>query len=106
MRLLRADALLFEEFIGEDILEYAILSHCWEQEQDELSYQDMCRVIKHSSTTLGTGHIRGKRGFYKIRSFRRKALEDGYKYVWADTCCIDKSSSAELQEAINSMYQW
>ena len=26
---------------------------------------------------------------------------------WAvDTCCIDKSSSAELTESINSMYRW
>ena len=27
-------------------------------------------------------------------------------YLWADTCCIDKSSSAELSEAINSMCRW
>ncbi|KAI0871149.1 hypothetical protein GGS24DRAFT_492441 [Hypoxylon argillaceum] len=32
--------------------------------------------------------------------------ESGYSYVWIDTCCIDKSSSAELTEAINSMYAW
>jgi hypothetical protein len=25
---------------------------------------------------------------------------------WIDTCCIDKSSSAELSEAINSMFKW
>ena len=33
-------------------------------------------------------------------------MEDGYSWVWVDTCCIDKSSSAELSEAINSMYLW
>jgi hypothetical protein len=26
--------------------------------------------------------------------------------VWIDTCCIDKRSSAELSEAIDSMYRW
>jgi hypothetical protein len=25
---------------------------------------------------------------------------------WIDTCCIDKTSSAELSEAINSMFKW
>lgn len=104
MRLLRAETLRFEDFIGEDIPEYAILSHRWEQ--DELSYQDMCRVIEHGKVAPGMRHIREKQGFRKIHKFSRQALKDGYEYVWADTCCIDKSSSAELQEAINSMYQW
>ena len=26
--------------------------------------------------------------------------------MWIDSCCIDKSSSSELSEAISSMYQW
>ncbi|EJF60827.1 hypothetical protein DICSQDRAFT_24722, partial [Dichomitus squalens LYAD-421 SS1] len=34
------------------------------------------------------------------------ALAEGYEFAWADTCCIDKSSSAELSEALNSMYNW
>ncbi len=33
-------------------------------------------------------------------------MVDGVRYIWIDTCCIDKSSSAELSEAINSMYRW
>ncbi|KAH6871654.1 heterokaryon incompatibility protein-domain-containing protein [Thelonectria olida] len=104
MRLLRAETLQFEEFIGDDIPEYAILSHCWEQ--DELSYQDMCRVIENSKVAPGMRDIQEKQGFRKSYSFSHQALKDGYEYVWADTCCIDKSSSAELQEAINSMYRW
>ncbi|KUI59526.1 Vegetative incompatibility protein HET-E-1 [Cytospora mali] len=35
-----------------------------------------------------------------------QAAKDGLKYAWVDTCCIDKSSSAELSEAINSMFRW
>jgi hypothetical protein len=34
------------------------------------------------------------------------AREYGLQYAWIDTCCIDKSSSAELSEAINSMFAW
>jgi hypothetical protein len=36
----------------------------------------------------------------------REGSTDGHKYVWIDTCCIDKRSSAELSEAINSMWKW
>ncbi|KAM5546153.1 hypothetical protein V8D89_000279 [Ganoderma adspersum] len=42
----------------------------------------------------------------KIREACRVARENGYRYIWIDSCCIDKSSSSELSEAINSMYKW
>ena len=42
----------------------------------------------------------------KIRNFLLKAEEHGFDWAWADTCCIDKTSSAELTEAINSMFQY
>ncbi|OCK73943.1 HET-domain-containing protein [Lepidopterella palustris CBS 459.81] len=45
-------------------------------------------------------------GLDKIRKTCRRAKADGHQYVWIDTCCIDKSSSAELSEAINSMFSW
>ncbi|KAI6138370.1 hypothetical protein BKA82DRAFT_58501, partial [Pisolithus tinctorius] len=34
------------------------------------------------------------------------AVKDGYEWLWIDTCCIDKRSSSELSEAINSMFRW
>ena len=37
---------------------------------------------------------------------RDQVIQDGLEYVWNDTCCIDKKSSAELSEAINSMFRW
>jgi hypothetical protein len=46
-----------------------------------------------------------KLGYQKLEACCKVALESGYQYVWCDTCCIDKSSSAELSEAINSMYE-
>ena len=42
----------------------------------------------------------------KIRNACAIARRFGYRYLWLDSCCIDKSSSAELSEAINSMYRW
>ena len=50
--------------------------------------------------------IRQRLGYWKIQNTCRQARKDGYKWVWVDTCCIDKRSSAELSEVINSMYRW
>ncbi|KPI44959.1 Vegetative incompatibility protein HET-E-1 [Cyphellophora attinorum] len=74
---------------------YAILSHTWGPVEDEVSVED-----------LRKGMYGGKIGFAKLRYCARQAKVDGLDYCWIDTCCIDKSSSAELSEAINSMYQW
>jgi hypothetical protein len=93
MRLINTGTGAFEEFIGRDIPKYAILSHTWEEE--EVSYQDY----------LGCACLH-KKGYEKIRKTLELAREDDVLYAWVDTCCIDKSSSAELTEAINSMYQW
>lgn len=72
---------------------YAILSHTWTGQ--EVVYTDI------AANTAKT-----KRAYHKIEYTCRQALSDGYDYAWADNCCIDKSSSAELSEAINSMYEW
>ncbi|EKJ72903.1 hypothetical protein FPSE_06949 [Fusarium pseudograminearum CS3096] len=76
---------------------YAILSHTWSD--DEVSFQDIKSIP--SGNDLAT-----KAGWSKIEHACRLALSFGLSYVWVDTCCIDKSSSAELQEAINSMFRW
>jgi len=73
---------------------YAILSHTWEE--DEVMYEDM--------ENLDSAHQ--KKGFRKIELCCRQAAEDELEWAWVDTCCIDKRSSAELSEAINSMYKW
>ena len=98
MRLINTETLLFEEF-HRDIPPYAILSHRWEEE--EVAFADYpAQLAVHAS-----GGTR-KKGFTKIELCARQARLDGLPYCWADTCCIDKSSSAELTEAINSMYAW
>ncbi|KAL1595949.1 hypothetical protein SLS60_009639 [Paraconiothyrium brasiliense] len=80
----------------EDPVPYAILSHRWGNDEDEVSFVD----IQNSEVA------QRKKGFDKIKGCCAQALRNGLEYVWVDTCCIDKSSSAELQEAINSMYLW
>ncbi|RDH35948.1 ankyrin repeat-containing domain protein [Aspergillus welwitschiae] len=82
-----------EEFPDVPSDKYAILSHTWGK--GEVSLYD-----------LQSGLAGNKQGFKKIRKCCAKALDDGFKYTWIDTCCIDKTSSAELFEAINSMYRW
>ena len=93
MRLINTETLELQEFFDSDIPPYAILSHRWEQ--DEISYKDMLEGKKRKGA-----------GYAKIRNFCAIALRDAYGWAWVDTCCIDKSSSADLSEAINAMFGW
>ncbi|PMD24631.1 HET-domain-containing protein [Hyaloscypha hepaticicola] len=81
MRLLNTATSKLEEFSGSNIPKYAILSHRW-------------------------GTMANFEGWFKIRRSCEQAIIDGYKWIWVDSCCIDKTSSAELSEAINSMFNW
>ncbi|KAI0140460.1 heterokaryon incompatibility protein-domain-containing protein [Xylariaceae sp. FL1272] len=72
---------------------YAIFSHTWGD--DEVVFEDFEK-----------GHPEMKPSYKKVQSACREALRNGYDYIWIDNCCIDKRSSAELSEAINSMYAW
>ncbi|KAI9772610.1 MAG: hypothetical protein M1839_002423 [Geoglossum umbratile] len=93
MRLLSTDNFEVKEFGDDEVPRYAILSHTWDEE--EVTFQDM----------EGT-RVANKKGHEKVKSCCSVARASGLKYVWIDTCCIDKTSSAELSEAINSMYRW
>ncbi|KAN0073072.1 HET domain containing protein [Elaphomyces granulatus] len=81
--------------VSDDIPRYAILSHTWGPDTEEVNFQDM-----------RDGTAKSKPGYVKIQFCGEQARRDGWKYFWIDSCCIDKSSSAELQEAINSMFRW
>ena len=70
----------------------------------EVDYEEMVDLAKMD--TEEQDNIRCRLGYKKIVDACRQAKRDGYKWVWIDTCCIDKRSSAELSEAINSMYRW
>jgi Heterokaryon incompatibility protein (HET) len=74
---------------------YAILSHTWRLDGGEVKFQH-----------VQEGTAKSKAGYDKIRFCGQKAASHGLKYFWVDSCCIDKSNSAELQEAITSMFRW
>ncbi|KAG7406773.1 Vegetative incompatibility protein HET-E-1 [Fusarium oxysporum f. sp. rapae] len=93
MRLLNSTSFELVEFVGDSIPPYAILSHTWASEEVTFSYLQQ-REYEHL------------KGFAKLKSCCAQAVQDGLEWAWIDTCCIDKSSSAELSEAINSMYLW
>ena len=80
---------------------YAILSHTWQAE--EQTFQDL-RAIQEQCKTNGQNPLNRVRE--KIKRCCGIARRDGYRWVWIDTCCIDKTSSTELSEAINSMWRW
>jgi hypothetical protein len=87
---------LTEDLVGDDPTpRYAILSHTWGLDTEEVTFEDMIN---------GTGEK--KPGYEKIRFCGEQARQDGLRYFWIDTCCINKANYAELSHAINSMYRW
>ena len=91
------------EFRDDEATKYAILSHRW-IDPKEVDYEEMVDLAKMDRQEQD--EIRGRLGYKKIVDTCKQAKRDGYEWVWVDTCCIDKRSSAELSEAINSMYRW
>ncbi|KAH0431149.1 het domain-containing protein [Colletotrichum camelliae] len=100
MRLINVSTYEIEEFFGEEIPNYAILSHTWIG-GEEVTFQEFSDQKEKAKNGART-----KSGWDKIENTARLAWEDKHEHVWIDTCCIDKTSSAELTEAINSMMSW
>jgi len=92
------------EFGDDEVEKYAILSHRWMKEAEEVDYREMVKLAKMPPGKRDEICQRG--GYKKILQSCEQARNDGYEWLWVDTCCIDKRSSAELSEAINSMYRW
>ncbi|KAJ4305075.1 hypothetical protein N0V90_000605 [Kalmusia sp. IMI 367209] len=86
-----------KDFGGDDPIPcYAILSHTWEEDQEqEVTFQDLKEGIRKK-----------KNGYEKIQFCRQQAERDRLRYFWVDTCCINKIHIVELQGAINSMFRW
>ena len=100
-----------------DIPSYAILSHTWEhgkevtlQELEELAVEEISSPLgsmpERDSYYRPAHPTQNRTGFSKIVECCRKARLHSLKYVWIDTCCIDKKDPTELSEAINSMFRW
>ncbi|PMD62238.1 HET-domain-containing protein [Hyaloscypha bicolor E] len=106
-----------EEYFNEDIPPYAILSGTWGKEEVTLHEwtklylrRDLEKHFGNSMAGTFADHEREttqqKSGYAKIVSCCHQARSSNIDYIWADTCCIDKTSGAELSEAINSMLRW
>ena len=94
MHLIDVRTLKLKQFIEGSIPPYAILSHRWFDE--EPTFKEVLKERLDPS----------KKGHKKLVRACETATRYEVNYLWTDTCCIDKRSSAELSEAINSMYAW
>ncbi|KAI2621178.1 hypothetical protein GGR54DRAFT_91479 [Hypoxylon sp. NC1633] len=100
IRLIDTRTLQLTSVIGKELPKFAILSHTWSHD-GEISFQEMAAINDdpcHPATK--------KSGYVKVVEVCRMARSHEIPYAWVDTCCIDKTSSSELGEAINSMYRW
>ena len=95
-------AKILEYCDDEATIRYAILSHRWTRK--EVNYVEITELEKMGREDRN--EIRSRDGYQKILKSCEQARKDGYEWLWVDTCCIDKRSSAELSETINSMYRW
>lgn len=86
---------LTPHFKDEEVPRYAILSHTWGPDTEEVTFRD-----------ISDGKGKDKEGYEKIQFCGEQARRDGLQYFWVDTCCIDKSDNTELSESINSMFRW
>jgi hypothetical protein len=101
MRLLNTRSLEFScVYVPNRVPDYVILSHRWGSE--EVTYADIIQAPLSEPASV----TRNKAGFLKVQEACALALQNGYEWIWIDSCCIDKSSSAELQETINLMWKY
>jgi hypothetical protein len=96
---------------------YAILSHTWGQDDDEVTFEDLNNQPESQRKTswlgwfartapIGDSTREEKIGYKKLWFCIEQARRDGLKYCWIDTCCINKANNNELSEAITSMFRW
>jgi hypothetical protein len=94
MRLINVHTLEFRHFSDDCIPPYAIASHRW---GEEISMKDVQKKRNEE-----------KDGFIKLKGFAKfvKVHIPTIQWLWLDTCCIDRSSSQEVSEAVNTMFKW
>lgn len=83
------------EYFGDNIPCYAMLSHTWGETSDEPKFGDLAGNVAES-----------KPGYQKVELCARQAHKEGLGHIWVDTCCIDKTNTVDLSEAIYSMFDW
>ena len=86
---------LIKDFVSDSILSYAILSHTWGLDSEEIIFEELID---------GTG--KDKCDYMKIWFCEEQVRCDDLQHFWVDICCINKSNNTELLKAINSMFCW
>lgn len=109
MRIFEADS-KFKQLVSSMVLEidndginqavqeyfrYATFSHTWEG--DEPLFHDILHESVHGLS--GPPNM-------KLLMFCTIVWEAGFRWAWSDTCCINKTDGATLQESLTSMFQW
>ncbi|KAK1854619.1 het domain protein [Colletotrichum chrysophilum] len=97
------ESLHLVEFLGDPPDSYAILSHTWGS--DEITFEQF-NDLKSSTNRAEDGSPSSLSGYQKVKGAASLAKRQEFTYLWVHTCCINKASSAELSESINSMYHW
>jgi hypothetical protein len=100
MRLINSQTFELRSFLPHEIPEYVILSHRWGPE--EITYKN----IIQNPISDEKSPARQLQGFAKVKDTCKLASDDGYSWVWIDSCCIDKESSTDVDKAINSMWAY
>ena len=103
MWLLHTKTLELRFFADSQSVRYAALSHVWEADDHRQPFREIQAIY---SRCLPSGEDPREFVTAKLRNFLALAESEGYEWAWFDTACIDKTSSAELSEAINCMYRW
>nr|OQO32621.1 hypothetical protein B0A51_00185 [Rachicladosporium sp. CCFEE 5018] len=95
MRLLNVDTFKLQDYLDDTAPPYVIASHRWLE--GEVTFQD----VRDGTNTDAPG-------YKKVEAFARYVREhvSGIKWLWIDTCCINKDGAAELSESINCMFRW
>ena len=82
---------------------YGIWSHTWGGAPgDEITYEEMMDGTRRSMNDTDLGRL----GFRKLQFCQQRAAQEGLRYFWIDTCCINKQDQSELSYALNSMFYW
>ncbi|KAH6693391.1 heterokaryon incompatibility protein-domain-containing protein [Leptodontidium sp. MPI-SDFR-AT-0119] len=100
MRLLNTRSLELRSFVPRELPDYVILSHRWGPE--EVTLKDIIRC----PVSAVENPARQLMGFSKVKGACKLAADDGYDWIWIDSCCIDKESSADVDKSINSMWTY
>jgi hypothetical protein len=67
---------ILTRFLTSNIPNYAIFSHTWEADDQEVTFKDLIDGV-------GTNKL----GYAKIRLCAERAQKDGLQCFWVDSCC-------------------